>query len=260
VSDAKALDASELLRLLAEQQTCLGQQLTMLGELQRLVIEHLLRGNVGPGVTAMPSPATSGEHVAEPVPNDAPSSPASAQSSSGQQAEATRTENAGSVDMHAAAVPTNTTVNTSAAASPPPEISALQSASMADSPIGEPLAPLAGGADAPTVVSAPTAVNSRAGRYLQPHARAVPARRVTSQDLNRVARLYEVGEAAHLVLQFGEYRGISLVQVAQADPDYIRSLALTAQRPQVRAAASALVRALELSERSARRPRRAGPT
>jgi hypothetical protein len=34
---------------------------------------------------------------------------------------------------------------------------------------------------------------------------------VTSQDVNRVARLYEVGEAAHLVLQFGEYRGASLI-------------------------------------------------
>ena len=71
-----------------------------------------------------------------------------------------------------------------------------------------------------------------------------------------MARLYEVGEAAHLVLQFGEYRGASLVQVAQVDPDYIRSLALTAQRPQVRAAASAMVRALEASERTATRRRR----
>jgi hypothetical protein len=66
-----------------------------------------------------------------------------------------------------------------------------------------------------------------------------------------VARLYEVGEAAYLVLQFGEYRGASLIQVAQADPDYIRSLALTAQRPQVRAAASVMVRALEANERTA---------
>jgi hypothetical protein len=33
-----------------------------------------------------------------------------------------------------------------------------------------------------------------------------------------VARLYEVGDAAHLVLQFGEYRGASLVQVARPIP------------------------------------------
>jgi hypothetical protein len=61
--------------------------------------------------------------------------------------------------------------------------------------------------------------------------------------------------AAHLVLQFGEYRGAALFQVAQADPDYIRSLALTAQRPQVRAAALQLVRALEASERPVGRRR-----
>ena len=49
---------------------------------------------------------------------------------------------------------------------------------------------------------------------------------------------------------FGEYRGLTLFQVAQVDPDYIRSLALTAQRPR-RAAALQVVRALEASERPA---------
>jgi hypothetical protein len=58
-------------------------------------------------------------------------------------------------------------------------------------------------------------------------------------------------------VQFGEYRGLTLFQVAQADPDYIRSLALTAQRPQVRAAAIQVVRALEASERPPSRRRSA---
>ena len=59
----------------------------------------------------------------------------------------------------------------------------------------------------------------------------------------------EVGNVAHPVLQFGEYRGATLFQVAQTDPDYLRSLALTAQRPQVRAAAIPLVRADTASRR-----------
>jgi hypothetical protein len=49
---------------------------------------------------------------------------------------------------------------------------------------------------------------------------------------------------------FGEYRGAPLFQVAQTDSDYLRWLALTAQRPQVRAAAMQLVRALEASQQS----------
>jgi hypothetical protein len=67
---------------------------------------------------------------------------------------------------------------------------------------------------------------------------------VTNQELYRISRLRDV---AQLVLQFGEYRGATLFQVAQTDPDYLRSLALTAQRPQVRAAA---MRALEASQQS----------
>jgi hypothetical protein len=101
----------------------------------------------------------------------------------------------------------------------------------------------------------PTAINSRAGRYLNRRASA-PARQVTNQELYRLSRLRDVGDVAQLVLQFGEYRGATLFQVAQSDPDYLRSLALTAQRPQVRAAAIQLVRALEASQHSPGRRRR----
>ena len=103
-------------------------------------------------------------------------------------------------------------------------------------------------------VSVPTAFNPRASRYLNPRP-STPAKQVTNQELHRLSRLRDVGDVAQLVLQFGEYRGVTLFQVAQSDPDYIRSLALTAQRPQVRAAAIQLVRALEASEPSPGRRR-----
>jgi hypothetical protein len=116
--------------------------------------------------------------------------------------------------------------------------------------------PEAAGATAPTdrFESNPTAANSRAGRYLNRPATA-PAKQVTNQELYRLSRLRDVGDVAQLVLQFGEYRGATLFQVAQSDPDYLRSLALTAQRPQVRAAAMQLVRALEASQQSPSRRR-----
>jgi hypothetical protein len=78
---------------------------------------------------------------------------------------------------------------------------------------------------------------------------------VTNQELYRLSLLRDVGDVARLVLQFGEHRGATLFQVAQSDPDYLRSLALTAQRPQVRAAARQLVRALEASQKSPGRRR-----
>jgi hypothetical protein len=107
------------------------------------------------------------------------------------------------------------------------------------------------GATTPTapLISMPISVNTRVARYLN-RPTIAPATQVTSQELYRLSRLREVGDVAQLVLNFGEYRGATLFQVAQTDPDYLRSLALTAQRPQVRAAAMQLVRALEASERT----------
>jgi hypothetical protein len=97
--------------------------------------------------------------------------------------------------------------------------------------------------------STPTAANSRAGGYLN-RPTSAPAKQVTNQELYRLSGLRDVGDVAQLVLQFGEYRGATMFQVAQSDPVYLRSLALTAQQPQVRAAATKLVRALEASEQS----------
>jgi hypothetical protein len=255
VSEGPSLDTHELLRLLADQQTCLGQQLASLSQLQRLVVEHLLGSASSQNVPTAPSAADAEQRVAgvvATVPAPALTSPVRASTPEGATGQ---TDNEGHVATDAeplAGATANAALAPEPAAPEPPVEN--RAAPIADSPIGE--APPLQTVDVvrAAVTPAPAGFNSRAGRYMQPSAPA-QAKRVTSQDVNRVARLYEVGEAAHLVLQFGEYRGASLVQVARADPDYIRSLALTAQRPQVRAAASAMVRALEASERTATRRR-----
>jgi hypothetical protein len=79
--------------------------------------------------------------------------------------------------------------------------------------------------------------------------------------VDRVTRLYEAGDAAHVVLNFGQYRGATLVQVVQTDPDYVHQLALTAQRPEVRAAPRQMVITLEeVAAHKARPARRARST
>ena len=131
-----------------------------------------------------------------------------------------------------------------------------------DSPLGNPprlylVSSTPTSEDAPALATAaapPPPSNLRAARYLQP-ASAKATRAATRQDVERLSRLHEAGEAAHLVLHFGEHKGNTLLQVALNDPDYVRRLALTAQRPQVRAAARELVVAIEASEQAAQRGR-----
>jgi hypothetical protein len=218
VTERPSLDAHELLRLLVEQQTCLGQQLASLSQLQRLVVEHLLGSASSEHVPNLASAADAEQRVADavstvPAPALSPPDPVS-----GPEAATGQTDNQEQVatdpDPLAGATANTALAPEPVAPEPPAENPA---ASIADSPIGEalPLQPV--DVVRAAVTPAPAGFNSRAGRYLQPSTPA-PAKRVTSQDVNRVARLYEVGDAAHLVLQFGEYRGASLVQVAQADP------------------------------------------
>jgi hypothetical protein len=255
VTEGRSLDAHELLQLLAEQQTCLGQQLATLGQLQQLVLQHIT-GDRRQGATPVVSAAAAQAQMPEAASAETHSAFMATHSGSAPQAATGQIADESVADTTHAEVPP-TTAETILFPKPAPSEAPnpISAASTADSPIGEAPALHQVGVVRAPVGSAPSAFNSRSARYLQPNAPA-PARRVTSQDVNRVARLYEVGDAAHLVLQFGEYRGASLIQVAHVDPDYIRSLALTAQRPQVRAAASAMVRALEASERTAmcRRP------
>ena len=106
---------------------------------------------------------------------------------------------------------------------------------------------------------------TRAARYLRggPSAGPRATRPVTRRDVERITRLYEAGDAAHLIVQFGPYKGATLLQVAELDPDYVRRLAQSAQRPQVRAAARQVVAALDAGPstsepRTRARPRRGG--
>jgi hypothetical protein len=244
VSQGSALDVRELLRLIAEQQASLGK-------LQQLVVEHVLSGSQGERSTAVTSPAPSQLVAAIDTSNvvsledEVPSDPDVVRAAESEPVPAAST----STPPESGAVlsgPPDTNPP------PPAELPSPSPAPTAstDSPFGD-APPAKAGPTTPTdrFALAPTAANSRAGRYLNRPASA-PARHVTNQELYRLSRLRDVGDVAQLVLQFGEYRGATLFQVAQADPDYLRSLALTAQRPQVRAAAMQLVRALEASQQS----------
>jgi hypothetical protein len=69
-------------------------------------------------------------------------------------------------------------------------------------------------------------------------------------------RLHEMPEASGLILQFGPHKGNTLAQVAMHDPDYLRQLVVRAQRPEVRAAASRLVDAIDAAAEHKRRTTR----
>ena len=71
-------------------------------------------------------------------------------------------------------------------------------------------------------------------------------------------RLREMSDASSLILQFGPYKGATLAEVAMNNPEYVRQLVNRAQRPEVRAAASRLVSALEAAAEHKPRVRSAG--
>lgn len=92
----------------------------------------------------------------------------------------------------------------------------------------------------------PEATRSRGSRYYQSRARSErPSARPTSlRDLDVLRSIQASGDVANLILTFGPHAGETPGQVARTDPDYLRRLALSAQRPDVRAAAARLVDAL----------------
>ena len=71
-------------------------------------------------------------------------------------------------------------------------------------------------------------------------------------------RLREMSDASSLILQFGPYKGATLAEVTMNNPEYVRQLVNRAQRPEVRAAASRLVSALEAAAEHKPRVRTAG--
>jgi hypothetical protein len=253
MNDASALNVRELLLLLAEQQATLVKLL-------QLVVEHVLsESRPDPPTIDTPVVRTDDPVIAPPVstvisPTTETVAPSNLDIVSSSEREPVATAPALSPPESGASLldPPEST---------PPAPGELPSATAptvsTDSPFGDASTKEketgATPATAP-VISMPTTVNTRVARYLN-RPTSAPVKQVTNQELYRLSRLREVGDVAQLVMNFGEYRGATLFQIAQADPDYLRSLALSAQRPQVRAAAMQLVRALEASEPSPGRRR-----
>jgi hypothetical protein len=79
---------------------------------------------------------------------------------------------------------------------------------------------------------------------------------VQPQDLELLRLLREMRDASGLLLQFGPHKGETMGQVAVSDPDYIRQLIFRAQRPEVRAAASQIVEAIDAAAEHKRRASR----
>jgi hypothetical protein len=94
----------------------------------------------------------------------------------------------------------------------------------------------------------------RGERYYK-SAQSTPAPRISLEGLDTLKRIQSAGEVAQLILVFGPHTGETLGQVAQSDPDYVRRLALTAQRSDVRAAAAQVASALGEPAAPARRSR-----
>ena len=85
----------------------------------------------------------------------------------------------------------------------------------------------------------------RSDRYYRSAARQQPAPvSVNPERLNMLRAIHSVGDLGHMVLMFGPHAGETLGQVAQNDIEYLRELARTAQRADVRAAAARLVGAV----------------
>jgi hypothetical protein len=110
--------------------------------------------------------------------------------------------------------------------------------------------------DEPTHMPSPGDQNAaRGARYYQP--RPSPAAKiVTPEELELVRQLQQMRDAGDLILQFGPYKGTTLAQVAMNHPEYVRQLMTRAQRPEVRAAASRLVEALDAAAEHKRRTTR----
>ena len=105
-------------------------------------------------------------------------------------------------------------------------------------------APLEASSDLP-FAPAPADPNvPRGARYYQPR-QSLAARSIAPEDLELMRRLREMRDASDLILQFGPYRGSTLAQVAMGNPGYIRQLMTGARRPEVRAAATRLVQAID---------------
>jgi len=199
-----------LLRTLVEQQTALLNAQTESMRLQRVLVERLLGAQVSPAV-----PVT---HAAPATPALPPLEPQPATKVM-PTTEARAPEDRPSDDA--------------------PQLVTIVASATSSQPIADP-------ALLETLPEPPAPSTSRGERYYHVRlaADAAPARPLSLEGLDVLRRIQAAGELGHLVLTFGPHAGETLGQIAHSDPDYVRRLATTAQRPDVRAAAARLVEAL----------------
>ena len=210
-----ALDIQALLRALVEQQTALlGVQAESI-RLQRVLVERLLASDQTLTVAAEAAPTT---------PAPGPHDGSERKEAAGPTVEAlVRNDPAAVVE---AGAPVVATVDGPLAES--------------EQPIAPVSAPASGERPALRVVGGTAIPGERYYKSAQP----TPAPRISLEGLDTLKRIQSAGEVAQLILVFGPHAGETLGQVAQSDPDYVRRLALTAQRPDVRAAAAQVASAL----------------
>ncbi len=192
-----SVDVASMLRQLADQQCALGEQQAALLQMQTEIVDMqraLIEKAIGERAQVVMS--TSVAVQSDNAPLDAPKVPAAVPAD---------------VATKAPLLPPTSAPGSGQA--PSAEDPQQQSE---DSPIGEPSrlhlvtdTDRSGRVD--SVHPAGVSPALRGARYMQPPP-AKLARPVTREDVDRVTRLYETGDAAHLVLQFGEHKGVTLFQ------------------------------------------------
>jgi hypothetical protein len=220
------LDIQGLLRALVEQQTALLGVHAESMRLQRVLVERLLASGSAQTVTA-----DAAQTIVAQTPHDSSERMATATPA----VEAVvRDESVPAVEASAPTVP---------AVGDGPLAESQQTAAPVSTP-------------APGERPALRVVGGTAGRgeryYQSPQ--QTPVHRISCEGLDVLKRI-QSAETAQLILVFGPHAGETLGQVAQTDPDYVRRLALTAQRPDVRAAAAQVASALGEPAAPPRRPR-----
>jgi hypothetical protein len=232
------LDVRALLGALVDQQTALLQAHAESVRLQRIFVEHLLASGetIPVGGWCLPS-----------VPGSPPREELSPQSSA--QVDAGRPTQAAALRPAVQQETANPAVKDASepaegrppSSVPPPETENTVQAPPAPARAGErPALRVVGG-------------TATLGERYYASASTTPVKRVSLDELDALRRIQAVGETAQLVLAFGPHAGETLGQVAQTDPDYLRQLAISAQRPDVRAAATRVAAAVQPSRTPAGR-------
>jgi hypothetical protein len=233
------LDLQALLHTLVQQQTALLNAQVENARLQRVLVERLL----GSEATTI-APSAHPEFL-----------PPAISRLEGQPATQVT---AGESVPEPAATPARDTQPPPADAGPPDT-----SSTVAESPVAAPTCHESpAGEEGPSDLRG--AVPSMRGEryyHARPATEAASSRQVSLEGLDTLRRIQAVGELAQLLLTFGPHAGETLGQVALTDPDYLRRLATSAQRPDVRAAAARVMQALPTSSpphtnQKSSRPRR----